>query len=240
MVLGYGCGTKVRFVGTVSGSGSRPWLKFVGTAPKTWVIIVGSACEVWVRFLSTGPGRRTGFVDTGSRTWLKFVCTASEPWVIPLTGVWARFEDAGIGTRLGFGSQVARLAEPVVMVKVLPPSGGGTETGLVGIVAASKVLVKLKGSRVLVAIGLSEVLAVGVDGPEVIFGAGLVLGPSSGPSVLIIWMEGSVTSTTFGLGCVLRLQVLTIGVHGAWSSCCFMGDVVPTGRATSVPGEDRD
>lgn len=46
-------------------------------------------------------------------------------------------------------------------------------------------------------------------------------------------------SKTLGLGSVLGLQVLTIGVHGARSSCCFMGDVVTTERATSEPGEGR-
>lgn len=28
-----------------------------------------------------------------------------------------------------------------------------------------------------------------------------------------------------------------LGVHGAASSCCFTGDVIPTERATSDPGE---
>lgn len=223
MVLDCGCGTKVRVVGAGSSSGFGPCLKCVGTVPRT------SLCEVWVMSVSTGPGKGIRFVDTGSR-----------PWAVPLIGVWIRFEDAGIGTRLGFRSQVVRLEESVIRVKVLPPSRAGIETGLLGIVALSKVLPKLKVSRGLVAVGLSEVLAVGVEWPEVFLWAGLVLGPSSGPSVLIIWMEGSVRSRTFGLGCVLRLQMLTIGVHGARSSCCFMGDVVPTGNATSLPGEDRD
>lgn len=154
-----------------------------------------------------------------------------------MTGAWVRFEGAGIGTRLGLGSGVGRPAEPVIRAKVLPTSWDGTEVGLLGTLAVSKVLVRSRVSRVWVAVGLSELLAVGVEGPdiEVIFRAGVI----SGPSVLIIWMEGSVVSTTLGLGSVLGLQVLTIGVYGARSSCCFTGDVVTAGRATSEVGEGR-
>lgn len=150
-------------------------------------------------------------------------------------GAWVRFEGAGIGTRLGFGSEVGRLAELVMRVKVLLSSGDSNEVGLLERVAVSKVLVR---SRVWVSVGLPEVQAVGVGGPdiEVIFGAGVVSGPSAGLSMLIIWMEGSVVSTTLGLGSVTGL---TSGVHGANSSCCFMGDVVRTERATSVLGEGR-
>lgn len=91
------------------------------------------------------------------------------------------------------------------------------------------------------AVGLSELLAVGVEGPdiEVIFGAGVVLWPSARPSRVIMWTEGSAVSTTLGLGSLVGLQVLTFGVQGARSSCCFMGDVVTTGRATSEVGEGR-
>lgn len=91
------------------------------------------------------------------------------------------------------------------------------------------------------AVGLSELLAVGVEGPEIdgMFGAGVASVSSAGPSMLIIWIEGSFVSTTLGLESVLGLQVLTIGVQGARSSCCFMGDVVTTVRATSEPGEGR-
>lgn len=91
------------------------------------------------------------------------------------------------------------------------------------------------------AVGLSEVLAVGVEGPDikVIFGAGVVSGPSAGPSMFIVWIEGSNKSTTLGLRTITGLPVLTIGVHGVRSSCCFVGDVVTTGRATSESGDSR-
>lgn len=80
-----------------------------------------------------------------------------------------------------------------------------------------------------------------VEGPdfEVISGAGIVSRPT-GPSKLFIWMKGSVVSITLGLGSVLELQVLTIGVQGMRPSCCFMGDVVTTGSATSELGEGRE
>lgn len=81
------------------------------------------------------------------------------------------------------------------------------------------------------AVRLLEVLVVGVEGPDV--------EPSAEPSVLIIWMEGSVVLTIVKLASVLGLQVLSIGEHGARSSCCFMGDVASTGRTTPEPGEVR-
>lgn len=73
---------------------------------------------------------------------------------------------------------MVRASEPVVRAKVLPTSGDDIEVGLLGTLAVTKVLVR---SRVLVAVGLSELLAVGVEGPdiEVIFGAGVVLGLSA-------------------------------------------------------------
>lgn len=80
---------------------------------------------------------------------------------------------------------------------------------------------------------------VGVEAPDadVVFGAAVVSGSSAWASMLIIWMEGSFVSTTLGLESVLRLQVPSTGVEGAGSSCCFMGVVVTTGRATSELGE---
>lgn len=239
-----GSGTKVIFVGTESGC--RSWLKFVGTAPGDWVIIVGSVDGVWVRSVNSGHDKGVRFVCTSSgwRCWLKIVGTASGAWesAVPLTAVWARFEVSGTGTRLEFRSKVARPAESVISTRVLPTSGDSTETGLVGMVIISEVLVKLKVSRGLLATGLLEELVVGVEGPDigVSFELGLISGPSFGPSMLIIWMEGSVALTAFGLESVLRLQVLTIGVHGARSRCFFNEDVVPTGKATSVTGEDPD
>lgn len=94
--------------------------------------------------------------------------------------------------------------------------------------AASQVLVSLRVSR---ASGLREALPVGVGGPdiEVALGSGMV----SGPSVLIIWMEG----TALGLGSVLELQVLTIEVPGPLSNCCIVGDVDSVGRVNSGPDE---
>lgn len=132
--------------------------------------------------LGCGFGSRLRFEGTGS-------------------GAWVRFEGAGIGTRLGFGSRVGRPAEPVIRAKVLPTSGDGTEVGLLETLAVSKVLVRLRVSRVWVAVRISELLIVGVDGSdtEVIFGAGVVAGPSAWLSMPIIWMEGSVVSATLGL-----------------------------------------
>ena len=155
-----------------------------------------------------------------------------------MTKTWVWFEGAGIGTRLGLEYSVVRPSEPVVRAKVLPTSGDDIEVGLLGTLTVSKVLVR---SRVLVAVGLSELLAVGVDGPdiEVIFRAGVVSGLPTGPSILITWIEGRVVSTRLGLGSVLGLQLLTIGAQDARSSCCFTGDVVTTGRTTSEPGESR-
>lgn len=193
----------------------------------------GYGSGAWVRFGNTGSGEEVRFVGTASGDWLRFAGTGS--------GARVRFEGAGIGTRLEFGSTVGRPAEPVIRAKVLPISGDGTEVGLLGTLAVSKVLVGCRVSRVRLVVGLSEVLSVGVEGPdpEVIFRVGVVPGPSAGPPMLSIWMEGRVVSTILGLGTVLELQVLTIGVHNVRSSCCFMGDVIPIGRATSEPGEGR-
>lgn len=58
--------------------------------------------------------------------------------------------------------------------------------------------------------------------------------------MFIIGMVGSAVSTTLGPGSMLELQVLTTMVHNVRSSCCFMEDAVPTGRATSGAGEDGE
>lgn len=216
----------VRVVGTSSGS----WGKFIDIASVAWVRFEVTGTEFWVRFEVTNSGSWVKLVSITSGAWVRFVGTGIEGWV------WS--EGTGIGTRLGFGSGVGRPAEPVNRPKVLPTSGDGSEVGLLGTLAVSKVLVR---SRVWVTVGLSELLAVGVEGPdiEVIFGAGIVLGPSARPSMVIIWTEGNVVSTTLGLWTVVGLQVLTFRVQGARSSCCFMGDVVTRGRATSEAGEGR-
>lgn len=122
-----------------------------------------------VRFVSSGPVKGLGSVATDSGTCVKFVGTGA--------GAWVRSEGAKTGTRLGFGSKL------VIGAKVLPTSGVGTEVGLLGTLAVSKVLVRSRVSRVWVVLGLSEVLAVGVEGPdiEVMFGAGVVSRPSAGP-----------------------------------------------------------
>lgn len=212
----------------------------VGFRFGTRVRVEGNGSGAWVRFVSTGSGKGLRSVGTGSGTWVEFVGTMAGAWERledTGAGAWIKSEGAKIGTRLEFGSGVGRLEEPVIGTKVLPTSGVGTEVGLLGTLTVSKVLGRSRVLRVWVAVAWSEVLAVGVEGPdtEVVLGLGVV----SGPSVLITWMEGSVVSTTLGLGSVLGLPVLTIGVHGARSRCCFMGDVVATGRATSEPGEGR-
>lgn len=57
-------------------------------------------------------------------------------------------------------------------------------------------------------------------------------------SILITRMDGRAGSTD-GLGSALE-PVLAIGEHGPMSSCCIMGDVVPTGSVRSGPGEGSD
>lgn len=90
------------------------------------------------------------------------------------SGAWVRFEGTGIGTRLKFGSRVARPADPVSRANVLSTSGEGAMVGPPGTMAVSKVLVRLTVSTVGFGVGLSEVLSVGAEGldSEGVFGAG--------------------------------------------------------------------
>lgn len=72
-------------------------------------------------------------------------------------------------------------------------------------------------------LGLSKLITVGLEGSdtELSCGAGMVLGPSEGSSIFIIWIERSFVSTTLELGTVLGLQVA--------GSSCIVRDVVITG-----------
>ncbi len=221
-MLDCGFGTKVRFVGTRI----EAWVSSKGIWPGGWVGLVGTGAGVWVRFVVSGSEACVSFEGSVIGARVKF----------DDTGACGEFEGAGIGTRLGFGSGVERPADPDIRAKVLSPSGDNTEVGRPETLAVSKVLVRL-GDWLS---GLSGSLIVGVGGPDidVILGAGVISGASACPSVFVIWTEGSFVST-LGLESGLRLQVLTIGTLGAGSSCCFMGDVVTTGRATSEPGEGR-
>lgn len=209
---------RVRFdcagFGVRMGLGAQSWTTVVlGCRFGTRLRFEGTGSGAWVGFVSAGPGKRVGFVDTGSGAWVKFVGNASGDWVksegIGIkacvrvdgtrteanirfegtgAGAWVRFESAGIDTRLGFGSGVGRPAEPVIRAKVLPTSGDSTEVGLLGTLTVSKVLVRLRVSRVWEAVRLSEMLAVGVEGPDidVIFGGGVVSTLSAKPSMLVI------------------------------------------------------
>ena len=201
------------------------------------VLVCESSTGVW---FEGNSGSEMGVrFEVSTSEQVKFI--VSPAWFVGTgSGAWVRVEGAGIGTRLGFGSRVGRPAEPVSKAKVLSISGDGTEVGLLGTLDVSKVLVKLRVSPVSSAVSPLEVSSVGVEGLDfsVVFGAGVVLGPSAGNSMLITWMEGSAESTTLGQGSILELQVLTTVVHGLRSSCCSVGDVVPTLRAISEPGED--
>lgn len=174
---GAGSGAWARFGNTGSGEGVR----FEGTNCGAWVAsgevlwVVDTASKDWVmfaallRFVGTGSGAWVSFEGTTIEVWMRFEGTGS--------GAWVGFEGAEIGTRLRPGCEVGRPAEPVTRAKVLPTSGDSTEVGLPRPLAASKVLVRLRVSRVELAVGLSEVLSVGV-----VFRAGVV----SGSSILMI------------------------------------------------------
>lgn len=199
---------------------------------------LGAASIATFRFSCTGFGVRMGLtveskvsLGCGFGTKVRSEGTESEAGVRFDTcgsgsGSSVSFVGGRIGTRLNFGATVGRSGEPDNRAKVLSTSGDGTEVGLLGTLAVSKVLGRLRVSRASVDEGVPETPAVGVSGPgiEVISGSEI----ASGPSILFNWVEGSVVSTT------LKLQVPSIGVCSAVSSCCFKGDVVPD----VGPGED--
>ncbi len=144
VVLGCGFGSRIRFEDT----GSSAWVRFVSTGSGRGVRFVGTGSVFWVKFVVTAFGTWVRLVGTGIEAWVRFEGTVAGAWVL--------FEGAGIGTRLGFGSGVGRPAEPAIRAKVLPTSGDGTEVGLLGTLAVSKVLVRSRVSRVWAAVGLSS------------------------------------------------------------------------------------
>lgn len=157
-----------------------------------------------VRLVSTSCGLRVMFVGIRTEDWL-------------------RVERAGTGFRSGVWGP----ADSGIKAKVLPPSGQGTEVGF-RTLSESAVLV---GWRLWVEVGLSEALRVPGEAPGVegSFRAGVNLGTSAGSPVLVVWLEGSVLSTTLGL-CPAPAPL------GA-ESHCIMGDGAAAGRASSETEE---
>lgn len=135
-------------------------------------------------------------------------------------------EGAPSRARVGFKLEVVEL---VIGAKALPMTGDNSEVGLLPPLAASKAR-----SRVEVAAGASEVLGTAVQeqGFRVIFWIGL--GGVVGPSV-IVRVVGTELLTV--LVTVFVLQVLSIGMHGARSSCCTTGDDIPAARSSAEPGD---